>query len=582
MYLGILMKLHTLYRIRSILHLLLITGTFCSISYAQVNRALNYPQFIEKEVPNDPYLPIPLNNRITSPAYHFSTPRISTRQVNVDDAGLNIIGDAANEPSMAIDQKNPNRIMIGWRQFDSQLSDFRQAGFGYSPDGGATWKMNNPIDAGNFRSDPVLDSDSDGAIFYNSLSLNFECTVYKSTDQDKWDSGTYAYGGDKQWMAIDKYNKQGNNNIYASWSLNPNTCDQADFTRSIDKGRSYQKCISIPNFPTRGTITTGINGEVYVCGQYNGFTFSRSSNAGHANQNIVWDFSRQIDLDGGLIYYTGPNPRGLLGQPWIATDLSNGPNKGNVYILSTVFRVSKNDDADVMFTRSRDGGLSWSKPIQINDDSLEANWNWFGTMSVAPNGRIDVIWLDTRHDPGGVNSKLYYSQSLNGGVSWSKNEAVSPSFNPHLGWPNQMKMGDYFHMISDNSGAHLAWSATFNGEQDIYYSFIHADTLTNVRNFKNSDYSIATLSQNRPNPFSIVTTVNYQLKKLAYVTIDILDLSLTKSIKVIVQENKLPGDYVTSWNGTNSAGAEVPNGIYFFRFMIKGEPILYQKMILMR
>ena len=50
-------------------------------------------------------------------------------------------------------------------------------------------------------------------------------------------------------------------------------------------------------------------------------------------------------------------------------------------------------------------------------------------------------------------------------------------------------MGDYFHMISDNTGAHLAWVNTLNGEQDIYYSHIApqvatgVSTLLNVINF---------------------------------------------------------------------------------------------------
>jgi hypothetical protein len=33
-------------------------------------------------------------------------------------------------------------------------------------------------------------------------------------------------------------------------------------------------------------------------------------------------------------------------------------------------------------------------------------------------------------------------------------------------------MGDYFDMESDSAGAHLAWAATFNGEEDVYYSYI--------------------------------------------------------------------------------------------------------------
>jgi hypothetical protein len=31
------------------------------------------------------------------------------------------------------------------------------------------------------------------------------------------------------------------------------------------------------------------------------------------------------------------------------------------------------------------------------------------------------------------------------------------------------KLGDYYHMISDNLGVNVAWAATFNGEQDIYF-----------------------------------------------------------------------------------------------------------------
>jgi hypothetical protein len=43
-----------------------------------------------------------------------------------------------------------------------------------------------------------------------------------------------------------------------------------------------------------------------------------------------------------------------------------------------------------------------------------------------------------------------------------------------LGYPNQNKIGDYYDMISDNTGAHVAYAATFTGGQDVYYLRIHA------------------------------------------------------------------------------------------------------------
>ena len=62
-------------------------------------------------------------------------------QVNVDLLGRNIVGDAANEPSIAIDPTDPRKMVIGWRQFDSVESDLRQAGYGFSHDGGGTWNF---------------------------------------------------------------------------------------------------------------------------------------------------------------------------------------------------------------------------------------------------------------------------------------------------------------------------------------------------------------------------------------------------------------------------------------------------------
>jgi hypothetical protein len=60
-------------------------------------------------------------------------------QVNVDANGNNILGDAANEPSIAVNPTDLNKMAIGWRQFNSVNSDFRQGGYGYTSNGGATW-----------------------------------------------------------------------------------------------------------------------------------------------------------------------------------------------------------------------------------------------------------------------------------------------------------------------------------------------------------------------------------------------------------------------------------------------------------
>src|SRR5262249_9195140 len=151
---------------------------------------------------------------------------------------------------------------------------------------------------------------------------------------------------------------------------------------------------------------------------------------------------------------------------WIAVDRTGGPRDGSVYVLASVKTAT--DPLDVMFIRSTDGGLTFSAPVRINDDPAgNQAYQWFGTMPVAPNGRIDVVWNDTRGSADNTVSALYYSYSTDGGTTWSANEQASPTWNSTVGWPNQQKIGDYYHMISRNEGADLAWAATFNGEEDV-------------------------------------------------------------------------------------------------------------------
>ncbi|MCK4658440.1 MAG: exo-alpha-sialidase [Phycisphaerae bacterium] len=435
-----------------------------------------------KEEVRDEHQPGPIIPSV-APAPHRATwacgPYTSV-QVNVDIWGNNVPGDAANEPSLAIDPTDPNRMAIGWRQFDTIASNFRQAGWAYSHDGGKTWAFPGTLEPGVFRSDPVLAADPDGNFFYNSLTVvgnAFYCNVFKSTNGGvSWNNGVYAFGGDKAWMAIDTTNGIGRGNIYCSWSYGSACCGYNTFNRSTDGGQTFSQPIPVPLRPTFGTLAVGADGELFIAGVHSPsysrlFTLARSSNAQDPTATVEFEFSTELSMGGRLGGSNGPNPGGLLGQVWIACDHSDGPGRGNVYMLCSVNPDDDyHDPLDIMFIRSTDRGETWSDPIRVNDDPEDNRaWQWFGTMSVAPTGRIDAIWNDTRNDPACTYSELYYSFSEDGGLSWSENRPVSLPFNHFLGYPNQPKLGDYYDMISDELGASVAYAATFNGEQDVYF-----------------------------------------------------------------------------------------------------------------
>jgi hypothetical protein len=446
------------------------------------------------EEKRDNYVPNAYNNQRTSPGYRQTTAAnkvstastVFTTQVNVNSSGDNILFDAANEPSIAINPLNSDEIVIGWRQFDNVQSNFRQAGWAYTTDGGNSWTFPGVIEPGIFRSDPVLDYDTLGNIYYNSLtnSPDFFCKVFKSDNGGaSWDTGVDAQGGDKQWMTVDRTPGIGGGNIYSSWSSSFTTCPPGFFTRSTDDGASFEPCEIVDGDPYWVNMAVGLNGELFISGGGMGdsLVVAKSTTAQVPGGVVTWDPYAPVYLDGWLAGWT-INWEGLLGQTNIDVDRSNGPGQGNVYVMASVTRISNNDPGDVMIARSTDGGTLWDPPVRINDDISSTNTQWFGTMSVAPNGRIDAVWLDTREDIAGLDSSaLYYSYSVDQGNTWSVNEKISPLFDPHTGYPNQQKMGDYFDMISDNTGAHLAWASTLNGEQDVYYSFIVPPVSTGVQ-----------------------------------------------------------------------------------------------------
>jgi hypothetical protein len=431
------------------------------------------------EIRDDPYLAADPHVRQASPAAVVERGSFSSTQVNVDRNGFNIFGDAGNEPSIAVDPTNRNRITIGWRQFDNIASNFRQAGWAFSNDGGRTWTFPGVLTPGIFRSDPVLDADAMGRVYYNSLrsEATFFCEVFGSDSSGyQWDEPVYAHGGDKQWMTIDRTGGVGDGNIYSHWNVNWSAEPGVDFNRSTNDGGSFDTPAAMPHSPYWGTTTVAPNGTVYVVGLSSsgthGISVARASTIANPGNPTTFDDAVSVDLGGLPVAFAGPgspNPSGLHGQVWIAADHSGGANHGFLYIVSSV-NPAGSDPLDVHFTRSTDGGDTWSTPVRVNKDpAASTSWQWFGTLSVAPNGRIDVVWNSTHNDPSGYDSELLYSFSNDGGATWSADTPMSPPFDPHLGWPNQSKIGDYYHMVSDDLGADLAWAGTFNGEQDVYY-----------------------------------------------------------------------------------------------------------------
>ena len=70
------------------------------------------------------------------------------------------------------------------------------------------------------------------------------------------------------------------------------------------------------------------------------------------------------------------------------------------------------------------------------------------------------------------------------------------------------------------------------------------------------------LRQNVPNPFSVSTTIHYEISAPKKVNISIYDVS-GRLVRTLVDDETSPGSHRTNWNGKDDTGLQSSDGVYF-------------------
>jgi len=90
----------------------------------------------------------------------------------------------------------------------------------------------------------------------------------------------------------------------------------------------------------------------------------------------------------------------------------------------------------------------------------------------------------------------------------------------------------------------------------------------------------ASLDQNVPNPFNPETTIRFTLENVAHVSLAVYDAK-GRHVTTLVDEVRGAGPHAARWNGTDTAGAPVSTGVYFYR-MRAGNERLSKRMVLLK
>ena len=371
------------------------------------------------------------------------------------------------EVTIAINPKNPDNMIAA--SFQTGMPPKPRAGsYHYVTfDGGKTWTTVATPDPKNLvQGDDVMAFGSDGVAYHAHLSfdgIRFPrppraengMIVNVSKDGGKtWSDGTPAINHintvtpfeDKPGLVVDNAaSSRWKGNVYMAWtrfdvygSANPEDHSQIYFTRSTDQGQTFAMpfrisdtggdCLDSDNTVEGAVPAVGPKGEVYVvwAGPL-GLVFDKSLDGG-----LTFGKDKVIgNIPGGWDFSVNGLER-ANGMPTTAVDLSNGPNKGTLYVN---WIDARNGDPDVFVMYSRDGGDNWSQPVRVNDDPIKNGKEQFFTwMSVDPiDGSLNVVFYD-RRDTSGSTTGLTLARSVDGGRTFVNRKIDVKPFapNPHI------------------------------------------------------------------------------------------------------------------------------------------------------
>ena len=354
---------------------------------------------------------------------------------------------------------------------------------------------------------------------------------------------------------------------------------------SDDGGINWSEPVAINNPPNRsagGDICIGPGGDVYVCWAgvaevspfeevYVGFA---SSQDGGTNWNVT---EEAFEIKGitGLLPEKG-NIR-VNGLPNIAVDTVSGERYGWIYIVSGQKNLlPAGSDPDIILNSSKDGGLSWSSGIRVNQDAVSnGKIQYFPNIHVDKFGAVDILFYDDRNttaDSAGV----FLSRSTDGGDNWIEYEISDHNYKPEaIGGLGQGYQGDNIDLTSTNTTLWPVWMDNSTGVYQIWTTPIDFSTLDFITESPKGNIKLE-LKQNRPNPFNHQTTISYYLSESAYISIKIFNAA-GKELISLVDEYKAQGDHETVFD----AEFVSDNPGIFFYTLSSGTTRITKKMLLL-
>jgi hypothetical protein len=388
----------------------------------------------------------------------------------------------------------------------------------YSADGGVTWSQSNlPSVTGDSRQgDPAVDWTSDGTAWALVVGIGATGNVvrsFKSTDaaHATWTFDATLSGAqtnvDKPVLWVDhRPTSPYKDNLYALW-WTP-TDGNTYLARRAGPGGAWQAPQTLSAKETSGgsdggDIKTNAFGDVFAFWPSIGTQqlYVRKSTDGGATfgapvliAGTNGSYLMGVPAEAGrgcLIYISAAAYRtaakDMVYAVWM--DLAGGPGC-NSPANAPGSNTASPCKTRIFFSRSKDGGKTWSTPVKINDQA-SLNDQFFPRLAVDDNnGDLAVVYYDTVADAARDKTDVWMQSSGDDGASWSAavtittaqtDETVASAGNRHYGDYLGLTgyKGQYFACWTDrrSGGSEEIWGAPFRLVQKACTLIINRSTL---------------------------------------------------------------------------------------------------------
>ncbi|MAX82024.1 MAG: glycosyl hydrolase [Crocinitomicaceae bacterium] len=387
------------------------------------------------------------------------------------------------EPSIAISRKDTSIVVAGANIKKVYASQ----------NGGRSWEKQQLESQYGVWGDPCVVAAPNGRFYFFHLSdptgknwasdeiLDRIVCQQSNKKGTKWSKGSYAglngaKDQDKEWAVIDP----NTGTIYVTWtqfdkydSKKPEDKSNILFSKSTNKGRSWSTPVRINEFSgdcldddktVEGAVpAVGPNGELYVAWSYDEkiyFDYSLDGGETWQEKDIV------ISVQPGGWNQNIPGINRTNGMPVTICDLSEGLNKGTVYVNWTDQRKGTNN-TDVWVAKSTDGGKSWSQPIRVNDDETETH-QFLTWMTVdQTTGNLYAVFYDRRAYVD-AQTDVYLATSTDGGETWVNEKISAQPFKP----VSSVFFGDYNNIDAYQGMVRPVWTEYRDGKLSIWTAII--------------------------------------------------------------------------------------------------------------